>query len=138
MLRFFQFLNVFNNKNYYPVRIIAKNNCKILFISEEELLKIFEKDHAILRSYLSFISDRIYFLNKRIESFTYESIYERILCFLESEKERQSNQNEIILKYSKQELSEYLCISRASLYRGLNDLTKDGRIKWEKNKIIFY
>ena len=129
---------LFNNKNYYPVRIIAKNNCKILFISEEELLKIFEKDHAILRSYLSFISDRIYFLNKRIESFTYESIYERILCFLESEKERQSNQNEIILKYSKQELSEYLCISRASLYRGLNDLTKDGRIKWEKNKIIFY
>ena len=90
---------LFNNKNYYPVRIIAKNNCKILFISEEELLKIFEKDHAILRSYLSFISDRIYFLNKRIESFTYESIYERILCFLESEKERQSNQNEIILKY---------------------------------------
>lgn len=128
---------LFNNKNYYPVRIVAKNDCKILFISEEELLKIFDKDSTILRSYLSFISDRIYFLNKRIESFTHESIHERILCFLESEKERQNNGDEIILKYSKQELSEYLCISRASLYRVLKDLTEDGYIKWDKNKIIY-
>ena len=91
---------LFNNKDYYPVRIIAKSNCKILFISEDDLLKIFQKDLTILRRYLSFISDRIYFLNKRIESFTYESVRERILCFFEIEKEKQNTQYEITLKYS--------------------------------------
>jgi CRP-like cAMP-binding protein len=128
---------LFNNKNYYPSRIVAKNNCKILFISQEELLKIFETDFTILQRYLSFISDKIYFLNKRIEGFTYESIQERVLCFLESERERQDNQDEIVIRYSKQELAEYLCISRASLYRVLNDLAKEGLIKWEKNKVKY-
>ncbi|SHK02046.1 Crp/Fnr family transcriptional regulator [Paramaledivibacter caminithermalis] len=128
---------LFNNKSYYPSRLVAKNNCKILFISQEELIKIFEMDFNILQRYLSFISDKIYFLNKRIEGFTYESIYERVLCFLENERERQNNQDEIIIKYSKQELAEYLCISRASLYRVLNELAKEGLIKWEKNKIRY-
>lgn len=94
-------------------------------------------DFTILQRYLSFISDKIYFLNKRIEGFTYESIQERVLCFLESERERQDNQDEIVIRYSKQELAEYLCISRASLYRVLNDLAKEGLIKWEKNKVKY-
>lgn len=130
-------LALFNNKNYYPTRIVAKNNCKILFVHQKEMLKIFEMNSIVLRNYLSFISDKIYFLNKRIEGFTYENIHDRILCFFESEKQKQNNQKEIILRFSKQELAEYLCISKASLYRVLNHLAEEGGIKWKKNKIVF-
>lgn len=128
---------LFNDKSYYPSRLICKNDCKILFIFQEDLLSIFNKNPHILRRYLSFISQKIYFLNKRIEVFTYESIYERVIYFLEIEREKQNNRSEIVLKYSKQELAEYLCISRASLYRVFNDLVKEGQIIWQKDKIFF-
>ena len=51
---------VFHDLDYYAVSLLVKNEATVLFIAENDLLKLFELDQMILRKYLSYVNKRIY------------------------------------------------------------------------------
>ena len=77
-----------------------------------------------MKNYLSYLNGRIRFLNKRLDAFSKNTVALRIMTFLTEE----SVGNVYTVKsYTK--LSEALCVSRATLYRALDVLENEHKIK---------
>ncbi|TYQ12668.1 UNVERIFIED_CONTAM: CRP-like cAMP-binding protein [Acetivibrio alkalicellulosi] len=126
---------IFQKKDYYISSIYTKDKCSIFFIEESQMLRLFEIDQRILKNYLYYVNERIYFLNNRIECFTHEQAKDRVLYYLQDLKNENSKKEYIILPLSKVELADYLGISRASLYRVLGRLEEENYIRINKKNI---
>jgi len=80
--------------------------------------------------YISFLSGRIRFLNRKIAFYTSGSAERRVALYLSS-----FNSDEIEPDIPMNSLCELLDIGRASLYRAFDKLTDDGFIKRDGDKI---
>ncbi len=113
----------------YPVSILAKNNTAALLISEETLKELFYKNHILAENYICHLTGRIHFLNKRLEYFIRPTVEERVLFYLTQNAIQGAQINSFTA------LAKSLCISRASLYRALDNLEKNGSIKRNGHKV---
>ena len=78
------------------------------------------------------MSDRIEFLNKKIATFSADSVEEKFASFILSEVKRTNSMN-FTLNLSKTAMS--LNAGRASIYRAIEALEKLSLIKFENKKI---
>ena len=51
-------------------RVIARSPCTALFLSRELVDELLMQDPRFARQYIAYLSDRIYFLNSKIDAFT--------------------------------------------------------------------
>lgn len=120
-------------------RVVAKGKCTALFIGEEKVKMILEQDKRVMYNYLNFLSCRIRFLNKRIACFTAGSAERRLAFYLDAlaeEKDGCENSAQVCPEVSMNALALMLDIGRASLYRAIETLEKDGFIE-KDNKSFF-
>ena len=122
---------LYSEDSLFPTRISAKSACKILFISSVEVKKLIENDKNVMQSFLSLLSNKIVYLNKKISSLTAGSAERRLSVFL-SENETDGM---FTLTTSASALATMLDIGRASLYRAFDKLESDGFIE-RKNKTV--
>ncbi len=108
----------------YVTDIRCKERTRVLIIPEEEMLSLLSEYRTVLVNYLSYLNVRIRFLNKRLDAFSKNSVAARIMTFLAAEAK-----NRVCSIKSFTELSESLCISRATLYRALDALEKEHKIR---------
>ena len=88
------------------------------------MLNLLSENKTVLRNYLSYLNGRIRFLNTRLDAFSKNSVTARIMTYLVSEAKDGTVQ---IRNYTK--LSESLCISRATLYRALDAMEEEHKIR---------
>ena len=113
--------------------IIAETNGEIIYINEDEFKELLLKNKKITFNYISFLTERIRFLNRRIDAFSAGSTEQRLYEFL------LSNQDEngiFTLTTSMSKLSSMLNVGRTSLYRDIASLESKGLIE-RKNKKIY-
>lgn len=123
---------LFGSDKTYVSTIVAEQDTKVLFITEAELKYIFEKYPKCSLNYISFLSDKIRFLNKKIGLVSTHSTEETVYKYLSSVAD---GNGYAALPKSMTLLAKMLGISRASLYRAMDTLQGDGRIKRENNII---
>ena len=111
--------------------IVAGQGCKVLFISQYAILRLLESDNEFMHEYISFLSGRIRFLNRKITFYTSGSAERRLALYLSS-----FESDEITPDIPMNSLCELLDIGRASLYRAFDKLTDDGFIKRNGDTII--
>ena len=116
---------LFANDVDFATNIVAKTECDILFIGDEVVYSLIERDSAVRKNYLTFLSDKIRFLNQKITYFTAGSAERKLSLYLLS-RERQNDTVKLSLSMSA--LSEMLDVGRASLYRAFERLGDDGFI----------
>lgn len=105
--------------------IIADTNCEVLYINEDKFCNILKQYPQISINYISYLSDRIRFLNRKLDAFTTKSTEERLYEYLLS----QSNDNGIInLSFGMAELARRLNVGRTSIYRDISTLESKGLI----------
>lgn len=105
--------------------IIADTNCEVLYINEDKFCNILKQYPQISINYISYLSDRIRFLNRKLDAFTTKSTEERLYEYLLS----QSNDNGIInLSFGMAELARRLNVGRTSIYRDISSLESKGLI----------
>ena len=97
--------------------IRCNEHARVLIIPEEEMLNLLSENRTVLQNYLSYLSGRIRFLNKRLDAFSKNTVSARILTYLKTESIDRTCRVKSFTK-----LSESLCISRATLYRALDAL----------------
>lgn len=123
---------VFNDDASYVTTIKAKTDMEILFLPQEILSKIFALFPKCAENYISFLSNKIRFLNKKLNliscSNTEDTVFKYIIGIADED-------NISILPKNMTNLSKMLGISRASLYRSLDDLEKKGYISRLENKV---
>ena len=111
--------------------IQCREHARVLIIPEKEMLELLSDNRTVLRNYLGYLNERIRFLNNRLDAFSKNTVALRVLSFFVSEaKERVYN----VKSFTK--LSESLCVSRATLYRALDTLEEEHKIKRIGKEII--
>ncbi len=123
--------NLFSGEKYVS-RIIADKTCETLEIGAEEFGKLLEQDSKMLYNYISFLSNKICLLNKKIVYLTAGSAERRLAVFLDAyAREAESDSFPVQMN----SLCEMLNLGRASLYRAADKLEADGCIKRDGKQI---
>lgn len=118
--------SLFSADRSYPTEIRAINSVAVLSISETSLRQMFLRFPASATNYISFLSDRIRFLNTRVRDFSSVSAEEKTAKLLLAGTE--SKQSGIA---NFRASAESMNLGRASLYRVLNTFAERGWIRKE-------
>lgn len=129
---------LFGGKEEFPTRIVAYTDATLFRISEENLKKLLRTYPQAAINYVTFLSDRIRFLNRRVESFAVRSAESKVASFLLANTDEDGL---LDTHLNMSEIASALGIGRASFYRILDTFTADGWIEGHgrsiriKNKI---
>lgn len=121
--------SVFGEWNEGKSNIVARSDCSVVYASEETLKGIFEKYPTVAVNYISFLSDRIRFLNRRIDAFSAGSAVQKLYEYLVS----QAKDGVVTLDFGLAELSRRLKMGRSSLYRSLEFLEQNELLERDKH-----
>ncbi|WP_071430511.1 Crp/Fnr family transcriptional regulator [Angelakisella massiliensis] len=122
---------LFHPVEEYVTTVSARTAVSLVFITDKELMDLFRRCPQCAVNYISFLSRRICFLNRRIESFTAPSALAGLgLWLLEQEHE---GEVKVLQGYTR--LAQLLNIGRASLYRSLDLLVERGAITRQERTI---
>ncbi len=119
-----------------PVTVQAINDCEILFIDFKQLNKpcynrcVFHT--ALIQNMLHLIALKSIMLNEKIEIMSCRSIREKLLLYLNIQKNI-SKSNKFIIPYNREELANYLGIDRSALSREICKMRNDRIINFKKN-----
>ena len=103
--------------------IIANSQCEVIYISENIFCDIIKLYPQVSLNYIAYLSDRIRFLNKKLDAFTTKSTEERLYEFLLSQANSDGNIN---LSFGMAELARRLNVGRTSIYRDISSLESKG------------
>ncbi len=109
--------------------IVAKEDCLVLYITEQNFTSLLKQYPQISLNYIEYLSDRIRFLNRKLDAFTAKSTEERLYEFLLSLSD---SNGFVTLGFGMAELARRLNVGRTSLYRDISSLeskkliTRDG------------
>ncbi len=124
---------LFGNEDCYVSTVSAKTDIEILFITEIELQKLFSKYPDTAINYIKFLSDKIRFLNKKLDVLSCATTEDTVLYYLSSVAD--SDGYAKIPDNNMTRLAKTLGLSRASLYRSFDSLERDSVILRENNLI---
>lgn len=123
---------LYGEESRYVTEVRAATACELLFFDEALLDRWMRRDFRLAENYIGFLSDRIRFLNQRIASFTAGDAEQRLLTYL---RQHADESGLVTLPHSMSELSRMLDMGRTSLYRSLDALTADGKLRREGKSI---
>lgn len=117
---------LFAGEEYFVNEIYATKDTRIAFISKSAIVKLMQLEGNFSISFIRYLSQRILFLNKRIENFTGGSAESRLAnyligCFADYKTYE--------LDRSMSQLAVSLDIGRASLYRAFDSLVESGAVE---------
>lgn len=129
----FGILAVLSNEDEFPTVISAKSTVEVFFIKKSKLMRLIRHYPTVAMNVINFLTKKISFLNKKVATFSSESTLEKLRNFLLQEY-RKNGATEFSLNCKK--CSEAISAGRASVYRGIDALVKNGTIEYENKKII--
>lgn len=110
--------------------VVAKTKCEVLFITRARLEKLIEGDFAIASAYISLLSEKIHFLNRKIAAFTARRADAALAGFL---LDRLADGETVTVNMSR--LASALDIGRTTLYRAMDMLAEEGAIAYDGKEI---
>ncbi len=122
---------IFGHQGAYISKIVAETKATVLFIDEATLLKIFNLFPQASLNYISFLSDKIRFLNQKLNMISCTNAEDTVYKYL---IDNMDSDNTVNLPVSMTLLAKMLGLGRATLYRSFDALTEKGKIKRENNK----
>lgn len=119
-----------------PVSVISSAASEIIFINYNKILNECDQMCSfrgkLIENMLYIIAKKNLFLNQKIEIMSKRSIREKLLCFLEIQKNK-FNSNQFTISYNREELSNFLAVDRSSLSRELGNMRDERIIDFDKN-----
>jgi len=128
----FGIANLYAEDEPFPSTIVTTAPSRILFLEGAAVRRLIEANPAILRSYLTFQSKKIVYLNRKIATLTAGSAEKKLVVFL-----LEYEQDGVFTPpCPMNRLAELLGIGRASLYRAIDALCAEGLIE-KRDKTIY-
>jgi len=121
----------FSNQLTWPATVQAQENCEVLFLPREKIVgecdRICPWHRTLIHNFLRIISERAIMLNKKIEYLTIKSMRGKISTYLLEQYKRTGDKN-ITLPLNRNELSDFLNVSRPSMSREMCKMRDEGVI----------
>lgn len=122
---------VFSSHKTWPVSVRVQTSCKVLFLSHADLINRCANNctwhTSMLHNFMKIISDKSIMLNKKVEYLSIKSIRGKICAYL-LEQYQKTKSNTIILSLKRNELADFLNVSRPSMSRELCQMRDEGII----------
>ncbi|MEG0671723.1 Crp/Fnr family transcriptional regulator [Clostridium sp.] len=122
---------VFSSNKIWPVSVHVPNSCKVLFLSNSDIIvrcsKMCPWHTAMLQNFVAIVSDKALMLNKKIEYLTIKSIRGKIATYLLDQYKENPTTN-IALPLKRNDLADFLNVSRPSLSREICKMRDEGII----------
>lgn len=124
---------LYNQSYEFENTVTALTPLKVVIIEKDGVNELIKCDSSVSFNYISYLSERIGFLNSKIEGYTKPNAEEKLMLYLK--KNADINNGKCEISVSMTELSHVLQISRASLYRVIETLENQGKICRDGKKI---
>ena len=112
--------------------LCCKDPSTVLLIPKTIIKQRIIEDSTFAHQYAIVCNDQIQFLYKRVEELSIQKSSNKLYDYLYSNSDKDGK---VYLHKSREELAEYLGISRATLFREISKLKKQGKIKVNKEYI---
>lgn len=130
---------LFASENYFPVDVTALEECTVVSIPKDEVLRLFQKDTNFLEHYIIYNSNVTQFLSQKLQILTIKTIRGKLAHYLLEQLSiaRLSNPNNksFTMDKNQTELAKYFGVSRPALARTLSSIQQEGAIKTERNRV---
>ena len=124
-------VTLYNAAEHFVNTVVAKTDCKVVFLQKAGIDRLLETTPAFAQAYIGYLSKRIYFLNEKIEAYTAPNGEEKLLHYLKSI----CNADGVIERVCVTELARQINVSRAGIYRALEQLSARGKLLYGDKKI---
>lgn len=124
---------LFGEEDPFPTTVAARTDCRVLFIPQATVSVWMAAVPRVGENYIRFLSDRIRFLNRRLATLTAGHTDGKLWRYLLAHRD---GDGVVRLSGGIAELAKTLNMGRSSLYRGLDALTADGKIKRRGKEIL--
>lgn len=105
-------------------RIVAEQPTRVLIAEETYVRSLLMNDPTFAMNYVGFLSDRVRFLNRRLACFGAGTAIRRLAAWLDASVPE--GVSDFTLPLSLTRLPDALGVSRASLYRAMDELEESG------------
>ncbi|HPR40070.1 MAG TPA: Crp/Fnr family transcriptional regulator [Oscillospiraceae bacterium] len=116
-----------------PTEIVASGTCKMIFFSKELVERAFAESPEFARSYVTLLSRKIHFLNRRLATFVEADCRDKLLSYLSG---IYTGGESVRLPGSMSELAQTLGVGRASLYRAFDSLEEEDILRRDGRTIL--
>jgi CRP-like cAMP-binding protein len=125
----------FSNSKIWGVTVIASMDCKVLFIRPEKIVAPCRNmcigHRLLIQNMLKIVSQKALGLDKKIGYLAMKGIRTKISAYM-LEQHKLSGSNRFMIKYNREELADYLNVSRPSLSREMIKMKDEGMIDFYK------
>lgn len=121
---------LFAENNRFPVDVIALEDCEVIIINKESIMKQLACDEKFLQGYMAFNSNRAQFLSERIRLLSIKTIKGKLAYYI---LERTKN-GIFTMDMNQKELAEYFGVTRPSLARSLSEMVDEGVVELERKE----
>lgn len=125
---------MYSTVNRFPVDVVALVDCKILFISRVDVLRLMQQNELILNNFLKAVSNRAHFLTTKLWFLSFKTIKEKVAHYLLN-LSKSETRTTIVLPKSHQELAEFFGVTRPALARVLGELEDEGIITVNRREV---
>lgn len=122
--------SLFGSGEGFPTTVSAEGAVTLLLLDEAAVSRMLAAVPGVARNYIALLTEKIRFLNRRLDTLAGRSAEERVAAFLLSREG-----NAAPLGITKSALASSLGLGRASLYRILDEMEADGIIRTDRSSI---
>ncbi|NLP44254.1 MAG: Crp/Fnr family transcriptional regulator [Peptococcaceae bacterium] len=128
----------YSGQKSWPVTVIAQTNCTIMFFSQDKIVgcceSVCSSHRQLILNMLKVVSNRALLLNRKVEYLSIKSLRSRICTYL-LEEYKKNGQRTFQLKLNRNELADFINVSRPSLSRELGKMRDEGLIDFHSSAI---
>jgi CRP-like cAMP-binding protein len=121
----------FSSQSKWPVTVETQQFCNVLFISRERIVGECEKvcpwHRKLIENMLMIVSDRALMLSRKVDYLSIKSIRGKISTYL-LEQYRNSKSTTFMLPMNRNEMADFLNVSRPSMSREMCRMRDEGAI----------
>ena len=129
----FGMATLFYEEDEFPSEITAESNLRLAVFSKEAVEEAFFSSPEFAKAYVTLLSGKIHFLNKKLSAFSEGEASEKLLRWIMTAA---NGETEFYLPFSVSKLASMLGIGRASVYRAFETLSEKGLVLREGKKIV--
>ncbi len=127
----FGVLSVYSTEEF-PTKIFASRSSRVLFFSSDKIRHFVNNYSQISSNLIVFLAERISFLNKKVITFSGNSVEDRLAAYLLCESQKHLS---VFFPFNCQKTADEINAGRASVYRAIASLTDEGLIEIVDKKI---
>ncbi len=121
----------FSGQTAWPATVQAQEPCEVLFLPKRQIVGECDRmcpwHRRLIQNFLHLISQRALMLNKRVEYLTIKSMRGKISTYLLEQYKRTGDKN-FILPLNRNQLADFLNVSRPSMSREMCKMRDEGVI----------